>query len=199
MQKIKGKKGSKKKGRKSTISTPLHAQKLYDNARKISERKKATQEMYVEAEMEYMERHKFATNRRTREMAERRESVVLMGFGGNNNNNNNNSNDELVTTLDATDNNTNNGINGIVPRDVGSRLYIQAHIRKQRVDQLARTSEIRRLEDEMKDCTFQPVLSKGSNDIERFNKHGNIYDALYADDEIHRERAEAYVGRASEP
>jgi len=184
-------KNKKKKSRitKAQARQTKHLHGLHQNAFQIEERKRLKGEMYEEAEREYMKRNRFRTGEKTKEMAARRESVFLMGVDGSNIG-------DRVTLDNSVTNATTVTIEA--PLDVGDRLYIQAHLNDKARLQATRQQELKRSEDEMLGCTFRPQISDGSRKIERYSTHADIFESLYADDQIHKERAIAYA-KLSEP
>lgn len=49
--------------------------------------------------------------------------------------------------------------------DFGSRLHLEAEVKKQKLDKMKELGEFERREEEMMGCTFKPSLNKNSRDM----------------------------------
>lgn len=182
----KGTPGSYKISRKALKT----ANRLHNHAATIQKRHEHRKTNIETAEKEYLEMNQFSTSKKTRQMAGRRSTFMVNNFSP-----------EMMhqLTVLASSNDTSNQDEHVsnVLNDVGSRLHLEAEIKKQKLTKMAELSTFEKQEEEMRGCTFQPELNTHSQTMLKGRGAKDVFKSLY-DQNVEVQNKKAYYDEIAE-
>ncbi|GMI19702.1 hypothetical protein TrRE_jg9769 [Triparma retinervis] len=191
-KKKKGKKGKGTPGSYKISRKALKtANRLHNHAATIQKRHEHRKANVETAEKEYLEDNQFSTSKKTRQMAGRRSTFMVNNFSP-----------EMMhqlTVMSSSNNDTSDQDEHVsnVLNDVGSRLHLEAEVKKQKLTKMAELSTFEKQEKEMKGCTFKPQLNSNSKTMHKGRAGKDVFNSLY-DQNAEVQNKKAYYDEIAE-